>query len=83
MFWRKRRNTRVERERWYDLIARLREWDYQWQHYLADLNDKKPMSKDEFIDRQIKLFELRDREQKPTGNILQRIRKAASRRFGS
>lgn len=82
MLGRKRKNTRVERECWYDLVSRLREWDYQWQNYLANIHDRKPMSKDEFIDRQIKLFELRDREQKSTRNILQRIRKATSRRLG-
>lgn len=56
--------VRVEREIWYEFTQRYREWDYQWQQYLAGLNDKKPMDREKFIDRLIKLYKLSDREQK-------------------
>ena len=69
LFNRKKESTvveRVEREVWYDLVKSMRAWDVNWQNYLNNTDPIKPMTQDEFIDKQIKIYKLRDREQKRT-----------------
>ena len=57
---------RVERELWYELVAEFRSWDSRWQDYLDNTRDRKPKSKDIFIDKMIKDFKLSEREKKHT-----------------
>lgn len=68
MFWflkkKKKTSPRVERELWYELVAKMRAWDTNWQDYLDNTRDRKPRSKDIFIDEMIKDFKLSEREKK-------------------
>ena len=68
MFWKKKVQppVKVERIIWYEFIADCRQWDSQWQDHLAGLRDKKPRSKDEFIDEMIKRYKISEREKKHT-----------------
>lgn len=68
MFWflkrKKKTQQKVEREIWYEFVMQFRAWDSNWQTFLEDTSPKKPMSKDEFIDKMIKKYKLSEREQK-------------------